>query len=81
MNLFAYSILKLVSDECFPYLKYFQKTTLGARVMRKKFFGHYAGGGGGGVFGLFLAQIYKKCSKGGGVGVKMLKNEAILHFL
>jgi hypothetical protein len=45
--------------------------------MRKIFFGHYAGGGGG-VFGLFLAQIYKKCSRG---GVKMLKNEANLHFL
>jgi hypothetical protein len=46
--------------------------------MRKNFFGHYAGGGG---FGLFLAQIYKKCSRGGGGGVKMLKNEANLHFL
>ena len=29
VNLFAYSMVKLVSDECFPYLKYFQKTTLG----------------------------------------------------
>jgi hypothetical protein len=27
-NLFAYSMVKLVSDECFPYLKYFQKTGL-----------------------------------------------------
>ena len=24
-----YSVLKYVSDECFPYLKYFQKTLLG----------------------------------------------------
>jgi hypothetical protein len=38
-------------------------------------------GGGGGVFGLFLVKIYKKCSRGGGGGVKMLKNEANLHFL
>jgi hypothetical protein len=28
-NLFAYSMVKPVSDECFPYLKYFQKTKLG----------------------------------------------------
>ena len=32
------------------------------RVIQKNFFGHYAGGGGG----VFLAQIYKKCSTGGG---------------
>jgi hypothetical protein len=29
VNIFAYSSVKLVSDECFPYLKYFQKTQLG----------------------------------------------------
>jgi hypothetical protein len=42
------------------------------RVMRKNFFGHYAGGGGG-VFGLFLAQIYKKCIRGGGGGQNVEK--------
>jgi hypothetical protein len=45
----------------------------------RKFFLDTMRGGRGGVFGLFLAQIYKKCSRGG--GVKMLKNEANLHFL
>jgi hypothetical protein len=37
--------------------------------------------GGGGVFGLFWSKFTKNAAGEGGGGVKMLKNEANLHFL